>query len=220
MKNDATLTIEAGVEVKFNDGVYLQIGDLLGTGQLIAIGTITNPITFTSNTGASPVLWGYIRFTDNSIDTTYDAGGTYNGGSTLQYTVIEYAGENSGNFGALQIYDSAPFVDHTTIRSNASRGVYISGGSPKLSDNTIISNTASGNKNGGGVLISRGAVTLAHNNISGNSAGGQWGAGSNANATVEYNSLVRNTADSNESWYSREAKVRWWLYLHLVLNDQ
>jgi hypothetical protein len=26
--------------------------------------------------------------------------------------------------------------------------------------------------------------------------------------------------DGNESWYSREAEVRWWVYLPLVLNGQ
>jgi len=197
VKNGATLTIEAGVEVKFNDELYLQIGDLIGSGQLVAIGTSDNPITFTSNTGASPGLWGYIRFTDSSIDATYDAGGNYTSGSTLQYAVIEYAGEDSGNFGALQIYDSVPFVDNSTIRRNASRGVYISGGLPKLSYNTIISNTASGNKHGGGVLISHGSATLAHNNISGNSAGncgGGVGISVPDTVTLTYNTIISNSA--------------------------
>ncbi|MEA3396558.1 MAG: right-handed parallel beta-helix repeat-containing protein [Chloroflexota bacterium] len=171
VKDGATLTIAAGVEVKFDDGVYLQVGDLIGSGQLIAVGASDNPITFTSNTGASPGSWGYIRFADNSVDATYGAGGNYTSGSILQHTVIEYAGGDANKYGALQIYDSAPFVDHTTIRSNASRGVYISGGSPKLSYNTIISNTASGAKNGGGIRIYRGATTLTDNNIANNSAG-------------------------------------------------
>jgi hypothetical protein len=198
VKNGATLTIEPGVEVRFDKEVYLRMGYSTGSGQLIARGTITNPITFTSNTGTSPGLWGYIRFADNSVDATYDEEGNYTGGSILQHTVIEYAGEDIGNFGALQIYNSAPFVDHTTIRSNASRGVYISGGSPKLSYNTIISNTASGAKNGGGVLISHAVATLTRNNISGNSAGGNWGGGVSIDVPdtvmLTHNTVIGNSA--------------------------
>lgn len=98
----------------------------------------------------------------------------------------------------MQIYNSAPFIDHSTIRHTASRGVYISGGSPKLSYNTIISNTASGAKNGGGVLISRGSATLTRNNISGNLAGGKWGGGVAIEVpdtfTLTHNIIIGNSA--------------------------
>jgi len=70
VNSGVTLTIEPCVVVKFNSGRALQID-----GELIAQGTPTNPITFTSNAGASPGAWGYILFTDTSMDATYDAGG-------------------------------------------------------------------------------------------------------------------------------------------------
>ena len=200
VKNGATLTIEPDVEVRFDDGIYLRVGYPGEAGQLVAIGTSDNPITFTSNTGTSPGLWGYIRFTDLSIDATYDTAGKYVSGSTLQHTVIEYAGGDANKYGALQIYKSAPFVEHTTIRRNASRGVYVSEGSPKLSYNTIISNTAVGDMHGGGVLISHGGGTMTHNNISGNSAGdcgGGVGISVPDMITLTHNTIISNSAEHN-----------------------
>lgn len=200
VKNGATLTIEAGVQVRFDDKVYLQVGDPTGAGQLIAIGTSANPITFTSSISASPGAWGYIRFTDNSIDATYDTAGEYVSGSTLQYAVIEYAGGDSHKFGALQIQQSAPFVDHTTIRRNATRGVYVYDGSPKLCHNTIISNSLLGDNNGGGVYVHYGAVTLIHNNITGNLVG-DCGGGVYISApdtvTLTHNTIISNSAQND-----------------------
>jgi parallel beta-helix repeat protein len=48
-----TLTIEAGVTVKFDSATYLEIRQ----AQLIALGTITDSITFTSNGGNSAGFW-------------------------------------------------------------------------------------------------------------------------------------------------------------------
>lgn len=62
-----TLTIEPGVTVKFNDNMKLEIRQ----GKLIAQGTITDSITFTSNS-LNPVAgsWGDIYWSVNTTDTT------------------------------------------------------------------------------------------------------------------------------------------------------
>ena len=128
------LTIEPGVEVKFN-GLY----SLCIDGELIAWGTSGSPITFTSNVGTNPGDWGYILFTDTSVDATYDAGENYVSGSIIQYAVIEYAGGASvDNNGALRIDASSPFIDHSTVRNNASRGISVfNNGAPKITYNTM-----------------------------------------------------------------------------------
>jgi uncharacterized repeat protein (TIGR01451 family) len=78
VRNGAKLTIQPGVEVRFQAGAQLQMRD---GGQLEAIGTPTQPITFTSDNLLVPDRgdWSGIRF---------DAYGLT---GTIQYAVIEYA---------------------------------------------------------------------------------------------------------------------------------
>jgi hypothetical protein len=78
VRNGAKLTIQPGVEVRFQAGAQLQMRD---GGQLEAIGTRTQPITFTSSNLSTPDRgdWSSIRF---------DATGLT---GTIQYAVIEYA---------------------------------------------------------------------------------------------------------------------------------
>ncbi len=184
-----TLAIEPGVIVKFNGNVSLQIG-----GTLIARGTGTDNITFTSNQPAPAAGdWGYIFFTDSSTDATYDADGDYTGGSILEYCVIEYAGGvYSGHREALLMSNAHPFINSCTIRDNAApgisasdltgtlkiinstinnntRGIRVSGGS--ASDLTIINSTINNNTYNG-ISVSGGTVTISNNIISGNGSSG------------------------------------------------
>jgi parallel beta-helix repeat protein len=46
VRDGVTLTIDPGVEVKFNGKFYLECG---ATGRILALGTVDNPINFTSN---------------------------------------------------------------------------------------------------------------------------------------------------------------------------
>jgi hypothetical protein len=78
----AKLVISPGVEVRFNNQVpgsrlYFGVG-----GQLIAIGTPAQPITFTSNEPTpTPGDWDGLIFSPSALS------------STVQYAVIEYARE-------------------------------------------------------------------------------------------------------------------------------
>jgi hypothetical protein len=77
--SNVTLTIEAGVNVRF-DGNYSLIID----GDLVAIGNASSKINFTSNkTIPEPGDWQSIRF--NKWQNLYQ----YN--STIKYATIEYA---------------------------------------------------------------------------------------------------------------------------------
>jgi len=72
----AKLTILPGTEVKFAKDGLLQIGN---GGQLLAIGSPAQPITFTSRFTKARGIWDGIRFVATSLT------------GTIQYAVIEYS---------------------------------------------------------------------------------------------------------------------------------
>lgn len=82
------LTIEAGCVVKFDANAGILVG-YDGQGALIAAGTETDSITFTSYTDST--IWDGITFTENADYTL----------STLQYCNIEFGGGNG--FGSILI---------------------------------------------------------------------------------------------------------------------
>ncbi len=178
-----TLTIQPGVQVKFDGNYILQID-----GQLIAMGTSGSPITFTSNAGTpSGGDWGYILFTDTSVDASYDAGGNYVSGSIIQYTVIEYAGGALvSNDASLRVDASSPFIDHTTIRHNASAGIWVfNNGAPRMTYNTITDNGEYGI-----TVDSNGVIEISHSVISNNGREGlSVGGGA---TTISDNTFVDN----------------------------
>ncbi len=145
-----TLTIDAGVTVKFNAGTSIQIG-----GILRAIGTTSLPITFTSNSGTPAAGdWGYILFNNKSTD--YDTVNTT--GCIMQYCIVEYGG--GGVNAALSSSNAFPFFDNCEVRNNASSGIYgfYDFGQPdgvlKITNCSVHDNTST--SNGGGVNVNLG----------------------------------------------------------------
>ena len=116
-----TLTIEAGVEVRFASSKVLDI-----FGALIARGTAEAPIHFTSNKGPpSPGDWLGIRFEDASTDATFDGSGNYTGGSILEHCLVEYATDTGGS-GVVGATSAAPFLKDVTVKNcNPTYVVYV-----------------------------------------------------------------------------------------------
>jgi len=112
-----TLTVEPGVAVRFNINVSLVVGASSGDpGALVAQGTETNPIVFTSNQATpSPGDWRGIKF----YNTTDDAG------TVLDYCTVRYAGY--GNTGQIYIYNAAPALSHCTCESSSNYDLYYTG---------------------------------------------------------------------------------------------
>lgn len=130
----ATLTIEAGSVLKFGPGAKLRVDAATGTaparGALIAVGSVSSRITFTSS-AATPAAgdWHGIWF-----------GGTVNMFTKLDFVNVEYAGltpSGSGsdsclyagqveNPAAIRILGGEPagvFITNTAIKSSASHGI-------------------------------------------------------------------------------------------------
>ena len=108
----ATLTIEPGVQVRFDDGMLLRI-----FGELNAVGTEVEPIVFTSNSGSpAPGSWKAIAFQNYSSPF-----------SRIENAVVEYAGGDVTTQKSISIAESSPLLKNVWIRSGAGDGVYITG---------------------------------------------------------------------------------------------
>jgi hypothetical protein len=159
-----TLTIEPGVSVKFNELKSMQID-----GTLIARGTSSDSIRFTSNTTQTAGVWGYIYFSDACIDAVFenDINGEYLSGSILEYCAVEYAGGVSvNNNGALRMDSSSPFINHCNINNNAASGINIVNMTIgfKITNSKITNNVA---ETGAGIRLSylTGVTSVISSNI-------------------------------------------------------
>ena len=86
-----TLTIDPGVVVKFDPAKAIQID-----GELHAVGTAANRITFTSNqTVPAAGDWGKITFTNLSNGAVFDTSGNYLSGNIMRYCDVFYGGAMS-----------------------------------------------------------------------------------------------------------------------------
>lgn len=99
-----TLRVEPGVVLRFYPGAELVVN-----GQFIAIGTASQPITFTSNGEG----WQGIVFNDSAVDATY-VNNRYQSGSTLQFCRIENMRRTIG----IQIQETEPYFANNLIQNN------------------------------------------------------------------------------------------------------
>jgi len=153
--NGATLTIDPGVEVRFNPDLAILVND----GQLIARGTQVSNIVFTAARvppGAESNRWGYIRFEDTAIDAIFDGEGNYTNGCVIEYAVVEYAGGTDVE-GAIHAKASAPLIGQCDFHHNANGGIYGDLASGIMIVDNLISNNS--------FLGSAGAVSLTGSNI-------------------------------------------------------
>ncbi|WP_158501865.1 carboxypeptidase regulatory-like domain-containing protein [Vitiosangium sp. GDMCC 1.1324] len=164
---DGTLTIEPGVEVRFDGPYKLQV-----RGELVARGTAESRIVFTSNAALpQPGDWNGIVFDDSSTDAVLESSGEYVRGSVLAFTDIRYAigieikhsaplvadshfhsnGSPTFSPGVLSLTDSAAMVRNNLIEQNVTRGLTVQG----CGDAQVIGNTLQDNVNsawGGGAI--------------------------------------------------------------------
>jgi len=144
------LTIEPGVEVRFNEGAGIQVGDNIQNGVLRAVGSEYNEILFTSNkTPPAAGDWQGIDFS-NVVSTN---------ASTITHCIIEYAGETTGS---IDIKDAEPSIEDSTIRLSGTTGITSKEGSFTLSNSTIEQST------GNAVYIENATVDINNNTFSDN----------------------------------------------------
>jgi len=216
VSSGVTLTIDAGVVIKFNQGKSIQID-----GTLIARGTANNYISFTSNSSSPNVGdWGNILFTKTSVSASLDMNGNYLSGTILEYCIIEYGG--SGSSDVLQINGNgtliSPFINYCDIRNNQASGIYISNSASTISNTTIescvtgisiqrdntsptIINSLIKNNSSAGITIGTvvNTVTIKNNIITNNSPGINCSVWANS-VIINSNRIVSNKTDGIQIW--------------------
>jgi len=116
-----TLTIQPGVEVRFDASKALQVN-----GTLVARGTVTDSIRFTSNTTQTPGAWGNVYFHDNSADVVLDDAGNYLGGCMLEFCIVEFGGNIEGTgVEMLRSASSLPGIRNCTLKNALHNGISI-----------------------------------------------------------------------------------------------
>lgn len=117
---DKILTIEPGVEVKFNGFYYLEV-----RGSIVAIGTITDSIKFVSN----------ISTAKNSWDDIYVLSSTQNASGFFEYCAIKHS--NRGI--SVEIGSTNSYVKHSFFENN-NWGTWCTGPLFRVDSCTFINN--------------------------------------------------------------------------------
>ncbi|MBN1657177.1 MAG: Ig-like domain-containing protein [Anaerolineae bacterium] len=141
----ATLTVEPGVEVQFDE-----YASLIVLGTLKAIGTEPRPILFTG-TVKEPGWWLFLVIESTSL--------VRNQGSVLRHVTVEYAQWN------LMVQNATVHLSDCTLRHASEVGLWASQARVVVEDCQIVDNGAYGVENSFGSLI------LAANNWWGDASG-------------------------------------------------
>ncbi|MEX1347818.1 MAG: right-handed parallel beta-helix repeat-containing protein, partial [Desulfobacterales bacterium] len=196
------LTIEPGVQIRFNPGTGLIVGigfhSIAGYyGALSVQGTAESPVAFTSNAESpAPGDWKGIYFRNE----THDAA------TLLEHCVVEYGGHTQN--ANIYFANANPVINNSTIRFSSSDGIYLSNSSPAIDNNTITNNSnygISGNIYSAGFITDN---TLSDNgqaaiNIHPSAAGrvsGNSGSGNGQDLIRVYGGELR----ANSTWVKQE----------------
>jgi hypothetical protein len=115
-----TLTIQAGVVVRFEQNLQLGV-----SGTLIARGTAQSKIRFTSTQAqVTAGFWGDIYFTATSTPAVVDSNGNWISGSVLEHVIVEGGGgTSSSSLSAIYILRTRPLIESVTVHTSDGAGV-------------------------------------------------------------------------------------------------
>jgi RHS repeat-associated protein len=147
-----TLTIEPGVIVQGN----ATLRQLIVNGTLSAVGTASQPITFTSSTDTAPGQWSGIRFNSGS------------GASTLKYVNVRFGGGGMASHAnsMVEIQGGTLTIEDSTFSQSLVSGLGVVGGSTGAGLSATIrrskfeGNGYGGSPTGNGLYSFNGRVTV------------------------------------------------------------
>ncbi|MFC1704662.1 right-handed parallel beta-helix repeat-containing protein [Candidatus Omnitrophota bacterium] len=170
-----TLTIEPGVEVRFEEG-----HDLAVHGTLHAVGTPEERIRFTSNEEEiyrRPDDWYGILLYYNATD------------SIIQYATIEYTTVGFMDYG----YTFPPNrISHSIIR-HSNTGVWANQGNTEIINNTLVNNEK-------GIFMVGAQAFIQNNIVAENENAGIWSFREDASSVLLYNDVWGNGASEVDNY--------------------
>ena len=139
VEEDVTLTIQPGVTIKFVNRTYLTV-----RGALLALGTESQMITFTSNEKSpKPGDWGKMRFEETNMN------------STFIYCIIEYS--RDGIEGEGTRYNLVNIsITNSKFLNNKGKGIYLESANSIISGNLFFNCRT-------GIAVSEGTYQIHHN---------------------------------------------------------
>ena len=226
-----TLTIEAGVDVRFQAGTGLSIGDHERwpdqyQGALVALGgeSEDDRITFTSNVvPQTRGDWTGIRFgrdTDSDRSVLHAVTVEYGGGGTswrsanisvhtaspiIRHSIIR----DSARYGISVEYASEMTLTGNTIHENLYEGIFVGGSSlVTLRDNVITKNDSAGGGGGGcGIVVENSSdVTLSENTITNNFYNGI-AVRSSSGVTIQPNNTITENEGDGIIWEGSSGRI-------------
>ncbi|RMZ48964.1 T9SS C-terminal target domain-containing protein [Candidatus Marinimicrobia bacterium PRS2] len=212
VNSDVTLTIEAGVTVKFDANKTILV-----QGELNAQGTVNNQILFTSNQSSpSPGDWYGLSFSASLTPASF-VNGEYASGSIIEYCTIEYGKE-------LYTYGGSPFFNHSTIQYMSERA--IGGECDNNPDNDLVITNCNFYYNNNNVISSCNESSLNRiirgNNFSFNGDPEEWDSYGNllyiSNAEISNNIFSNNTLGDHDGYIIYGSSNR--IYNNKIINNE
>jgi len=121
--DNATLTIEPGAIVKFKNGAQIEVGNSQSGSAIIANGTESKPILFTSYADAPTAGdWDCIFFENGTANTT-----------SFKYCTFEYGGGYSSSYGTLSLIDAEITMENCIVRHGENYGITLNNDSKFIS---------------------------------------------------------------------------------------
>jgi len=175
LSSSGSLTVNPGVEIRFVSNTGINFSNGYSPGYLYAVGTPTDTILFTSESGLEND-WDGIKFQSPSGADT----------NTIQYCIFEKGGQSGANlyFSNTEI----PNLQNCLIKQSGGDGIYLTGSTPQITNCNITDNAGSGiqclyasptiqdcliqdNTNYGLYMYFGSSPTLSNNTYSGNTYG-------------------------------------------------
>ena len=195
------LTLSPGTTIAFKTPApptsirsTLEVGSAAQGGRLTAVGTVAQPIVFTSLAGSTPGGWEGVRIKPPANDLT-----------RLEHVEIEYAGEGATP-ASIVVEDSGATIASSEIRDGLGDAVQCSGSAlPSVRDSTIVGHTGDG-------IDCSAAAQILRNTITGNAGAGVRITSAEPRLRIRNNNLVANTGGGlvNEDTRGVDARLNWW----------